>query len=82
MKLVEDICPLPEVGYNPTLSLPLPITFRLRIISSMVVIAPQGEATSVCCCYCWCGTSCYNFCIQTHRQCAVKSCAGYALAKT
>ena len=50
MKLVEDSCLLPEAGQNHPLSFLLPITFRLRMISLMVVFAPQGEASCVCGC--------------------------------
>ena len=43
MKLVEDMCPLPEAVQKYPLSLLLPIIFRLRIISSMVVLALHVE---------------------------------------
>ena len=39
MKLAEDSCLLPEAGQNHPLSFLLPITFRLRIISLVVVLA-------------------------------------------
>ena len=57
MKLVEDMCPLPEAVQKCPLSFVLPIIFRLRIISSMVVLAPKGKFYCVCGCYCWFGIS-------------------------
>ena len=53
MKLVKDMCPLPEAVQKCPLSLLLPIIFRLRIISSMVVLAAQAIASCGCGCYCW-----------------------------
>ena len=38
--MVEDVFPLPGAGQNCPLPLLLPLTFRLRMISSMVVFAP------------------------------------------
>ena len=41
--MVEDVCPLPGTGQNLPLPLLLPLRFRSRMISSMVVNAPHGE---------------------------------------
>ena len=57
MKLVEDMCPLPEAVQKCPLPLLLFIIFRLRIISSMLVLAPKGKASCVCGCYCRFGIS-------------------------
>ena len=40
---VEDVSPLPGAGQNRPLPLLLPHTFRLRMIFSMVVLAPHGD---------------------------------------
>ena len=39
--MLKDVCPLPGAGQNRPLL--LPHTFRLRMISPMVVLAPHGE---------------------------------------
>ena len=82
MKLIEDSCLLAEAGQVHPLSFLLPITLRLRLISLMVILAPQGETSCVCECVCWCGTYCQNPCRQTHGQSAAKLYVGYELAKT
>ena len=60
MKLVKDSSFLPEAGQNHHRSFLLPITFRLKTISLVVVLAPQGETSCVCGWQCWCGTACHN----------------------
>ena len=41
--VVVNVCPFPGADQNHTLALLLPSYFRLRMIFSMVVIAPHGE---------------------------------------
>ena len=41
--MVEDICPLPGASQNCSLPLLLPMRFRWRMISSVVVLAPHRE---------------------------------------
>ena len=41
--MVQYVCPLPGAGQNCPLPLLLPLTFRLRMICSMVVLAKHEE---------------------------------------
>ena len=43
IEMVADVCPLPGTGQNLPLPLLLPLRFRSRMISSMVVNAPHGK---------------------------------------
>ena len=41
--MLEDVWTLPGAGQNRSVPLLQPLMFRLRMISSMVVLAPHGE---------------------------------------